>query len=122
MTWLDFTAYVLATGAILDVWKNGSIFANRRANLEVDAESGSFVGELFTCVYCLSFHVPVWLAGSSAILYWLFPDSQLWRFPVYALAATRASFLLDGLLPAYLSYERKKYVQRTATEPTNDQG
>jgi hypothetical protein len=34
MTWLDFVVLIFAASAIVDVWKNGSIFADWRAFLE----------------------------------------------------------------------------------------
>lgn len=39
MNWLDFVVLTLAASAIVDVWKNGSIFADWRAFFENDSES-----------------------------------------------------------------------------------
>lgn len=36
MTWLDFVVLTFAASAIVDVWKNGSIFADWRAFFETD--------------------------------------------------------------------------------------
>ncbi len=38
MTWLDFLVITLAASAIVDVWANGSIFANWRAFLQDKAD------------------------------------------------------------------------------------
>lgn len=36
MTWLDFVVLIFAASGIVDVWKNGSIFADWRAFFETD--------------------------------------------------------------------------------------
>ena len=38
MNWLDFIALTLAAGAVVNVWKNGSIFADWRAFIEDKAD------------------------------------------------------------------------------------
>jgi len=109
---LDFVAVVLASGAIIEVWHKGSIFAYTRAYVQAlqdatdpDTIKGKLL-ELAMCPFCKSYHVPFWLyvlllAGSAggATL------SAVARLVVYSLAATRAGNLIDGLLPAQLRYD-----------------
>lgn len=112
MQWLDFFAIVLATGAVIEVWHKGSIFAYPRAYLQALQDStdpDTFKGkllELALCPFCKSYHVPFWLyfmllagSASGATL------SIVVHLIVYSLAATRASNLIDGLLPAKLRYD-----------------
>lgn len=113
ITALDFIALILATGAIIDVWHNGSIFATARAYVQAwndAAPTGSakrFWTELLLCPFCKSYHIPIYLlfgllignlAGGLA--------KDLLRVIVYGLAATRASNLINGLLPARMQYDR----------------
>jgi hypothetical protein len=109
---LDFLAVVLATGAIIEVWHKGSIFANARAYAQAvqdvtppESLKGRLL-ELLMCPFCKSYHVPFWLfvallAGdaTSATI------GAIVRLVVYALAATRVSNLLDGFLPAPMRYD-----------------
>lgn len=39
MTWLDFVCAALASHAIVDVWRNGSIFADWRALMQAKADA-----------------------------------------------------------------------------------
>jgi hypothetical protein len=108
---LDFLAVVLATGAIIEVWHRGSIFANLRALAEAHqdvTEPESFKGrvlELLMCPFCKSYHVPFWLlvallAGDTIGV----TIGTGVRLVVYGLAATRLSNLVDGLLPPRMRY------------------
>jgi hypothetical protein len=109
---LDFVAVVLATGAIIEVWHKGSIFAEARAYaqaLQDVTPPESLKGralELLLCPFCKSYHVPFWLFvallagdGFGATI------GAIVRLVVYALAATRVSNLLDGFLPARMRYD-----------------
>jgi len=107
----DFFAVVLASGAILDVWNKGSLFATWRAQLQAtqdvtDPETlkGRII-ELKLCPFCQSYHVPFWLlvvllasshlsATLGFIVYLL----------VYGLAATRLVHVLDSFLPPRLRH------------------
>lgn len=53
----------LASRGIVDVWRNGSIFAGVRARLEVGS---GFLVELLRCSYCLLCWVPFVLGALSA--------------------------------------------------------
>jgi len=110
---IDLIAVILATGAIIDVWHNGSVFATARAIVQAKqdvAEHGSVTAlwtELFMCPFCKSYHIPIYLflallAGDyfGGIL------AGLVRVVVYGLAATRGSNVIDGLLPKRMRYER----------------
>lgn len=115
--WLDFIAVALAAGAIIDVWNNGSIFATARAIVQAKqdvAKTGSITAlwtELFTCPFCQSYHVPIYLyvlllsadhiGGIVAIVA---------RIIVYGWAATRIGNLLNGFLPKELQYERPTHL------------
>lgn len=113
MTMLDLLAVTLATGAIIDVWHNGSIFAERRAYVQAlndVAKHGSvrwFFTELLLCPFCKSYHIPIYLF--LALLAGNYAGGlvkNLIQVIVYGLAATRASNLLDGFLPARMRYDR----------------
>lgn len=110
---LDFVAVALATGAIIDVWHNGSIFATARAYVQAvndGAKYGSFRylwTELLICPFCKSYHIPVYLfLGLLAGDYFGGMLSALIRVVVFGLAATRVSNLIDGLLPSRMRYDR----------------
>lgn len=109
--WLDLIAVTLATGAIIEVWQKGSIFATTRAYIQAvqDNTSGDTLKgkilELLTCPFCESYHVPVYLFGLLlAADYFSSTLATILRAFVYGWAATRASNIIDGLLPNRLRY------------------
>jgi hypothetical protein len=67
----------------------------------------NWVGALMICRLCLSYQTPFWLG----LLLWVpslwLPDTwgSLLKFPLYALAASRAGNILTGVLPAALQYK-----------------
>lgn len=111
---LDFIAVIFATGAIIDVWHNGSIFATARAIVQAKqdfAKDGSFTllwTELLTCPFCKSYHIPIYL-----YLLLLSADhfggivASVTRVFVYGWAATRISNIIDGLLRKEMRYDRE---------------
>lgn len=105
---LQLIALILASGAIVDVWNNGSILAEPRAWVQAarDSEHARLrrLWELLDCSYCLSFHVPWWLLLGV----WLCPWADVSWLPVYSLAATRASLLLNELIPERVRYDRPR--------------
>lgn len=108
---LDFLAVVLATGAIIEAWHRGSIFANLRALAEAHQDTtdpDSLKGralELLMCPFCKSYHVPFWLMVALLASDWFGATiTACVRLVVYALAATRLSNVLDGLLPPRMRY------------------
>jgi hypothetical protein len=109
---LDFFAVVLATGAIIEVWHKGSLFAEARAYVQAVQDVTppeslkSRLLELLMCPFCKSYHVPFWLFvvllagdGIGATI------GGVARLVIYALAATRVSNLLDGFLPPRMRYD-----------------
>lgn len=109
--WLDFIAVVLATGAIIEVWQKGSIFATTRAYIQAVQDNTSSdtlkgkVLELLTCPFCESYHVPVYLFASLLAADCVSSTfGSVARLFVYGWAATRASNMIDGLLPNRMRY------------------
>ena len=111
----------LAAGAVIDVWRNGSIFAELRARNEMRTaafERGefsirNFVAALLDCSFCMSFHVPLWFVVTRYLPAVLLEHSgwhrwaQVVLLPSYCLAATRVSWLVNGLVPDHLRYTYK---------------
>jgi len=91
MTWLDFIALTLAASAVIDVWFNGSIFADFVSFFQIkgdypddnaieiedddipeepqpvwlrmaDKITPRWTAELLSCPFCLSHHTPFWVA------------------------------------------------------------
>jgi hypothetical protein len=95
MTGLDLLINVLllalATGAVVDVWLNGSIFATWRARVETWENTFS---ELLGCSLCLNYQVPIWLTLG------------LWVLPAYvpALAAITLRTILIVLAVGRLAW------------------
>lgn len=111
MSGWDFAAVVLATGAIIEVWQKGSIFALSRAIIQAHNDAAKpgtreqLITELLLCPFCQSYHVPLYL------LILLFVGdffggiaSGVIRVILYGLAATRASNLIEAYLPSGTKY------------------
>lgn len=114
MTWSEalylIVVYGLASGAVVDAWNNGSIFAPLRAYAECMAGKRPLSAELAACPFCQSYHAPFWLL----LVFWLpsrclaGPAADLIQLVPLSLAATRASLILNGLLPEALRYQRER--------------
>lgn len=108
MTPLEFLALTLASGAVVDAWRQGSLFSGPRVRVARAAEraDGGVVARMLDCWYCLAHWVPAALLAAFFLpgLEWpaLRPYLML---PVYALAATRIVVLVNGLVPAALRHE-----------------
>jgi hypothetical protein len=67
------------------------------------------IAELLTCWFCLSHHTP-WILSMLFLFPALFVTTPagvfLLKLPVYSLAATRVSFLIDAWLPPHARYIR----------------
>jgi hypothetical protein len=125
---LDGVLATLAAGVVVDYWRNGSIFEDHRAAVEAAADNGRISGrrdriaEMLACSFCLTFWAAVWAAvftvlgtaciiaapimpagNNQVIMYGLGTGFYL---PVVAMAAARASWLINGLLPPHLRYDR----------------
>lgn len=123
----DFCAVVLATGAVIEVWHKGSIFADLRARAQAYqdvTDPESFKGrllELLMCPFCKSYHVPFWLIVALLLSDWAGATiGILARLVIYALAATRASNLLDGFLPPRMRYDPPLEGNLYVREPDGD--
>lgn len=70
----------------------------------------TLLAELLSCSYCFSRHTPLYLALCFYVpsLFLPSPWSDLFKLPVYALAASRLGWVLNGILPARLQYDRYK--------------
>lgn len=110
---VDLLAVALASGAIIDVWHNGSIFATWRAIVQAKqdvAAPGTLQAwwtELLMCPFCQSYHVAFYLIVLLLAGKYLGGMFDLaCHSVVYGLAATRLSNLVNGLLPEKLRYDR----------------
>lgn len=120
----DFFAVVLATGAVIEVWHRGSIFADLRAYAQAlqdttdpDTLKGKWL-ELVLCPFCKSYHVPVYLFGAILLGDWCgVTIGAVARLFVYSLAATRLSNLIDGFLPPSMRYDPPIEGASSGTEP-----
>lgn len=129
---LDFLAVVLATGAVIEVWHKGSIFADLRARAQAlqdvtdpDTLQGKAL-ELLLCPFCKSYHVPFWLFVALLLGDWFgVTIGAVVRLVVYALAATRLSNIIDGLMPPRLRYappiEESEHGRDTGSGDSNQQ-
>jgi hypothetical protein len=110
---LDLIAVTLATGAVIEVWHKGSLFALARAYVQAKNDSakyGSFRSlwtELLLCPFCKSYHIPLYMYATILAGDWFGGIvAVIPRMLIYSLAATRLSNLIDGLLPPRMRYER----------------
>lgn len=114
MTWLDFIALVLATGAPINAWllEQGPLSSIREwliawGTVEAPADAENWqpswedrfraaIAELVQCRFCLHYYVPGILLICYAIgVFEEPPWDILWKLPIYALAATRVSYHLS---------------------------
>ena len=100
--------YALAAGAVVDLWRHGSIFAPARARLEAGLRPGPLREVLLECDLCLTFQAALWLVALFAFPAAILPApwSRLLEVAPCFLAAGRVSQLLDGLLPERLRHGR----------------
>ena len=129
MSVVSFLAVCLASVAVLNVWRQGSLFASWRLLIELRLELGEnqspafaadsdityleylvgnrlplWLAELLNCDFCLSYHVPAWLLGWPILGEYVWPWSQtLWLLPIHSLAATTVIRILT-----HMSTERTK--------------
>lgn len=105
MSAFEFIVLALASGAVVDAWRNGSLFDSIRPK-DDDERYPHWLRELLSCDFCLGHHVPWVLALATWAVAPAVPGpwDRLVSLPVYALAAGRAAWLLNGLLPGRLQY------------------
>jgi hypothetical protein len=103
---VDLVLVALATGAVVDVWLNGSIFATARARVET---RDNILSELLGCSFCLNYQVPLWLV----VLLWLpvvvapWPVNLICRAWLLWLAAGRLAWLINhAVLGSRHGYDR----------------
>lgn len=120
MNTLDFISVVFASGAVIEVWHKGSIFATARAYAQAmqDATNPETLKgrllELLMCPFCKSYHVPIYLGAlllAGDCIGGIIP--ALVRVVVYGLAATRIGNLVDGLVPNRLKYSPDIFEEET---------
>jgi hypothetical protein len=110
MTGLELLANVtllaLATGAVVDVWLNGSIFAGLRARIEARENT---LSELLGCSLCLNDQAPIWLT----LFLWvpIVAGAPRWATIILCailvvLAAGRLAWLLNAHLWQGAAYDR----------------
>jgi hypothetical protein len=105
MNAVDLISLVMATGALADAWRNGSLFDKIRPT-GYDPDSPWF-RRLLSCDFCLGYHLPfllgliTWAAAQTAPGFW----GRLLALPLYTLAATRAAWLVNGFLPDDMRYQ-----------------
>lgn len=109
---VDLVAVTLATGAIIEVWHKGSIFATARAYAQAMQDAAkpesfrALWAELLNCPFCKSYHIPVYLFLLLVLGNYLDGIAcAIIRAIVFGLAATRASNLIEGALPTRMKYE-----------------
>ncbi len=114
MSLIDLFVIVLAASQLVDVWFNGSIFAEARAFLQSkrsDPDAGPCrLCDLMVCWYCLAH----WAVLLAALLFWGGPllgtfVGSICRFAVWVLAGIRLLILLNILLPKKVHIERADY-------------
>ena len=95
----------LATGAVVDVWFNGSIFAGPRAHAETWENT---LSELLGCSLCLNYQVPIWLTLGLWALPMLVPGwaALALRSVLVTLAAGRLAWLVNTRLGPEHNYDR----------------
>jgi hypothetical protein len=100
LTTLQFIALCLASMQVVDVWNQGSIFADARRRVADRALVGraSFFDRVLDCWYCSSHWAPIGLVVIYALIGWTL---------IYALAATRVVCLTNMLLPKKARFEYK---------------
>ena len=112
---ITLVAVILATGAIIEVWHKGSVFATWRAIVQAKqdgAELGSAQSlwtELLLCPFCKSYHLPIYLYAFLTICnYSGGAIATVAHILIFGLAATRASNLIEALLPKESKYEPER--------------
>jgi hypothetical protein len=113
---IDVVLLALATGAVVDVWLNGSIFAGWRARVETWENTFS---ELLGCSLCLIYQVPFWLTlGLWALPMALRPWAAAGlRVILVALAAGRLAWLVHAWLGPDYGHDRGSRVHDREENP-----
>jgi len=109
---IDFFAIVLASGAIIEVWNKGSLFAEARAYVQAWHDGATYgtikyrVCELLLCPFCQSYHVPLYLYLLLLLTTYLSGNVVSgYRIGLLALAATRLGNIINSLMPQGAKYD-----------------
>lgn len=137
---IDLIAIVLAAGAVIDIWRNGSLFEEARAYMEARADTDGdvlpaaddtrpyaeryphwvhlcnkclpdWIVCLLNCSYCMGPHAAFWWLVYLVPSLWMAePWAIVYKVPLYAFAAFRLGFIIDAKLPRRARYEREREV------------
>ena len=105
MAFVDLLALVLATGAPINGWfHRGGIFDYAREwvlawSTDHPSRAAQLFGQLVRCRFCMHYHAPLWLLLLFYVpsLFLVAPWDAFVKLPIYALAATRASYWFSQL-------------------------
>ena len=91
---IEVVLLALATGAAVDVWFNGSIFASHRARVETWE---NWLSELMGCSLCLNYQTAIWLTCGLWVLPLFVPGwfAVILRGLLVAMAVARLAWLID---------------------------
>lgn len=102
----DLAAAIFATLAIVDIWFNGSIFAEARQAVQqwpalpTPSRVRSLTAELLGCPLCLNTQVASWVTIWLTAAHFAPPAlATLLRMPIYAFAAAGAAWALNERRP-----------------------
>lgn len=103
---MDLVAAAFATVAIVDIWFNGSIFAEARSTVQSwpglahVSRTRALVAELLGCPLCLNTQVAIWLTALLTVAHFTSaPVGVFLRFPVYAFAIAGVAWLINEHRP-----------------------
>ncbi len=106
MTLLDFVIVALAADAITSAWFFGEIFDSVRGYFQIFKDKTLtktewFFGTLFTCIFCLPYHIAFWTVALLWLPGFLLPEpwQTMSRLPVYAFAVTTVIHFLQQVRP-----------------------
>jgi hypothetical protein len=94
---IEVLLLALATGAVVDVWFNGSIFAHHRARIEA---LENIFSELMGCSLCLNYQTAIWLTCGLWVLPMFVPGwaAIVLRGLLVALAVARLAWLINCVI------------------------
>lgn len=111
-TVVDFFIIVLSSGAIIEVWNKGSLFAEPRAYLQAWHDGATYgtlkyrICELLLCPFCQSYHVPFYLYLLLLLTTYLSGNVGAgYRVVLLALAATRLGNIINSVMPSGAKYD-----------------
>jgi hypothetical protein len=105
---LNVVLLPLATGAVVDIWLNGALFAGWRARIEARENR---LSEFLGCSLCLNYQVPIWLTLGCWALPMYVPHwaALVLRGILIALATGRLAWLINAWLGPDYGYDRESH-------------